>query len=94
MHRFLTAFLCLSTLAMAQNVVAGTPRPVLDADRGEAIVLQTPGERVMASGVELSQAVVGGQVPSAGTMLLFVTGLAGLSAVGRRRSASPLVARP
>ena len=25
MHRFLTAFLCLSTLALTQNVVAGTP---------------------------------------------------------------------
>ncbi|MEZ4333414.1 MAG: hypothetical protein R3F35_16745 [Myxococcota bacterium] len=92
MHRFLTVFLCLSTLAMAQNVVAGTPRPVLDGDRGQAIA-QTPGERVLSSGVELSQAVAGGQAPSPGTMMLFVTGLAGLSAVGRRRTASPQTAR-
>ena len=28
MHRFLTAFLCLSTLAMTQNVVAGTRSPL------------------------------------------------------------------
>jgi len=82
MHRFLTTFLCLSTLAMTQNVVAGTPS-----------VFPTLETRAIAAGGEsaglLEQAVgresVGGEVPSPATMMLFVTGLAGLSAVGGRQ---------
>lgn len=72
MHRFLTAFLCLSTLAMTQNVVAGTPNP--------AGLLQTAA---------MVGDPVGGEVPSPSTMLLLVTGLAGLSAVGSRGARSP-----
>ena len=91
MHRFLTAFLCLSTLAMTQNVVAGTPSP-----------LESVEVRVVASGVDaaglstvqtLSGDPVGGEVPAPSTMLLLVTGLAGLSAVGSRGRSSKQVAR-
>ncbi|MBY0399830.1 hypothetical protein K2X89_06010 [Myxococcota bacterium] len=90
MHRFLTAFLCLSTLAMTQNVVAGTPNPVGDV-RAAVAVRDSAADR-LASGSALSQATVGGEVPSPGTMLLLVTGLAGLSAVGNRRAAPVRIA--
>lgn len=93
MHRFLTTFLCLSTLAMAQNVLAGTPRPPFQVDPQQTTV-QSAGERVMASGLALSQAAIGGEVPSTGTVMLFVTGLAGLSAVGRSRPSSRVPASP
>lgn len=92
MHRFLTAFVCLATLAMAQNVLAVTPRPIQARD-AEQVVVQAPGERVMPSGVELSQAAVAAEIPSSGTILLFVTGLAGLAAVGRPRATSTVLAR-
>lgn len=85
MHRFLTAFLCLSTLAMTQNVVAGTPSPL--RTRGAELALQGTEAAGLTAGPELAQAAVGGEVPSPGTMLLLVTGLAGLSAVGNRRPA-------
>lgn len=86
MHRFLTAFLCLSTLAMTQNVVAGTPSPI----EPSAVEWMTQGASSVgrAVGPDLSRASVGGEVPSPGTMLLLVTGLAGLSAVGSQRPAS------
>lgn len=90
MHRFLTAFLCLSTLAMTQNVVAGTPSPL--PMRGGEMALQGVEGAGPAAGPELSRAAVGGEVPSPGTMLLLVTGLAGLSAVGNRRPAPIQVA--
>ncbi|MFO0689210.1 MAG: hypothetical protein U0900_10895 [Myxococcota bacterium] len=91
MHRFLTAFLCLSTLAMTQNVVAGTPSP-LQAVGVEAIAEAT-AVTSRATAPDLSRASVGGEVPSPGTMLLLVTGLAGLSAVGSRRPTSLEVVR-
>lgn len=90
MHRFLTAFLCLSTLAMTQNVVAGTPSPV---ERGGVeLVAQGATSAGRVVGADLSRAAIGGEVPSPGTMLLLVTGLAGLSAVGSQRPASMKVA--
>ena len=90
MHRFLTAFLCLSTLAMTQNVVAGTPTPFPALEtRVRAAGMSHSGLEVQAS----SQAPVGGEIPSAGTMMLFVTGLAGLSAVGGRGRAGKSAAR-
>lgn len=84
MHRFLTAFVCLSTLAMTQNVVAGTASP-FQADALPVRVVEGAAPAVSASvDPALSRASVGGEVPSPGTMLLLVTGLAGLSAVGER----------
>ncbi|MAG33555.1 MAG: hypothetical protein CL908_21975 [Deltaproteobacteria bacterium] len=81
MRRFLTVFICLSTLALAQNVVAASPAPTSDpaeilltAERADA------GELVVASG-----AAVGGEMPTPTTMMLLVTGLAGLTAAGGRR---------
>ena len=91
MHRFLTAFLCLSTLAMTQNVVAGTPSPLVEPV-GAEIVAQGAAAAGLTVGSDLSRAAVGGEVPSPGTMLLLVTGLAGLSAVGSQRPASMKVA--
>jgi hypothetical protein len=94
MHRFLTAFLCLSTLAMTQNVVAGTPSPV-DSSAARMIVqgAERAGVGPMAQ-ASLGGGVVGGEVPSQGTMLLLVTGLAGLSAVGHRsRATKPVPTR-
>ena len=91
MHRFLTAFLGLSTLAMTQNVVAGTPSPV------ESVEARVIASGVDAAGFSTVQALsgdpVGGEVPTASTMLLLVTGLAGLSAVGSRGRSSKQVAR-
>ena len=91
MHRFLTAFLCLSTLAMTQNVVAGTPSPV------ESVEARVVASGVDAGGLSTVQLLpgdpVGGEVPAPSTMLLLVTGLAGLSAVGSRGRSSKQVAR-
>ncbi len=82
MHRFLTAFLCLSTLAMTQNVVAGTPRSVSSLEPAwVALAGEAPGQ---GAALDRGREAVGGEVPSPGTMLLLVTGLAGLSAVGSR----------
>jgi hypothetical protein len=83
MHRFLTAFLCLSTLVMTQNVVAGTPTPFVSHEaRG---IAQGRDLSSGLTGLERSRDRIGGEVPSPGTMMLLVTGLAGLSAVGSRR---------
>lgn len=80
MHRFLTAFLVLSTLAMTQNVVAGTPSP---SPAREGVVSELRSDvTALAADEAIVGPAVGGQVPSPGTMLLLVTGLAGLSAVG------------
>ncbi|MFK7894914.1 MAG: hypothetical protein AB8G23_03710 [Myxococcota bacterium] len=62
-RRFLTVLVCLSTLAFAQNVVAGTPD-------------------VESASPEMSR--VGGEVPKPSTTMLFVCGLAGLTAAGGR----------
>lgn len=82
MHRFLTAFLCLSTLAMTQNVVAGTPSPI------ESVETLAGSGAVDAAALSTVRAISGGpvgsEVPTPSTMLLLVTGLAGLSAVGSR----------
>ncbi len=86
MHRFLTAFLCLSTLAMTQNVVAGTPSPFATLEN--RVVAMGGDASTGRVSVERSRAAVGGEVPSPGTMLLLVTGLAGLSAVGGRGRAA------
>lgn len=81
MHRFLTAFLCLSTLAMTQNVVAGTPSTFATV---ETRVIAAGGESAGLSGRGVRD-TVGGEVPTPATTMLLVTGLAGLSAVGGRR---------
>lgn len=82
MHRFLTAFLVLSTLAMTQNVVAGTPTAMT---RGETSSIPTAALAATREAVPARMpATVGGEVPAPSTMLLLVTGLAGLSAVGGR----------
>jgi hypothetical protein len=91
MHRFLTAFLCLSTLVMTQNVVAGTPSPL---DSLEARVMAAGQSATRPADGTLSPDAVGGEVPSPATLMLFVTGLAGLSAVGSRGRTEKSIARP
>lgn len=92
MHRFLTAFLVLSTLAMTQNVVAGTPSLLPERSEQSIVGLAQAG---MGGASDLQVAsMVGGQIPTAGTMLLLVTGLAGLSAVGERSRVRRTPARP
>jgi hypothetical protein len=81
MHRFLTAFLCLSTLAMTQNVVAGTPSSFATV---EMRAIAVGGESAGIPGRVVARDAVGGEVPSPATMMLLVIGLAGLSAVGGR----------
>lgn len=81
MHRFLTAFFCLSTLALTQNVVAGTPTAYASLP-APAIAEVGSDAGLALAGLEPAGAAVGGEVPSAASMLLLVTGLAGLSAVG------------
>jgi hypothetical protein len=78
MHRFLTIFLCLSTLVMTQNVVASTPSS-LDAVE----------PRLIAAGAVESQHATASRVADGGTqsgagLLLLAAGLAGLSAAGSR----------
>lgn len=94
MHRFLTAFLCLSTLAMTQNVVAGTPSPVASSAARRIVQEVEKSDAGPVAQASLGAGTVGGEIPSPGTMLLLVTGLAGLSAVGNRsRAATPVPTR-
>ena len=80
LRRFLTAFVCLSTLAFAQNVVAGTSMP-----DSKTVVMQA--EKEYEASLEARIAVkVGGAVPTPSTMMLLVCGLAGLTAAGSRQS--------
>lgn len=78
MRAFLIAFVCLSTLAMAQNVVVATPVVV---ERELMIHASTgvSGERFVTSPARLH-----GGVPAASTTLMLVFGLSGLCAVGGR----------
>ena len=91
MHRFLTAFLCLSTLAMTQNVVAGTRSPLATL---ETQVIAAGGYPTGLEGEAVSRGTVGGEVPSPGSMMLLVTGLAGLATVGSRGRVAKPATRP
>lgn len=79
LRRFLTALVCLSTLAFAQNVVAGTST----SDSGSA---GTQVELEYRSTFQAASAGrIGREAPNPSTMMLFVCGLAGLTAAGGRR---------
>jgi hypothetical protein len=83
MRAFLIAFICLSTLAMAQNVVVATPLPRGDEGGSDST-------RVDAATSDHSGAVATiapREAPDPATMGLLVVGLSGLCAVGNRRSA-------
>lgn len=80
MRQFLIAFICLSTLAMAQNVVVATP--LSDPVPAASAASEASGNRFVPSA-----ALLGGSVPEPATMLLLVAGLSGLSAVGGRNRA-------
>jgi len=77
MRQFLIAFICLSTLAMAQNVVVATP--LSDPVPVASAASEASGNRFVPSA-----ALLDGGVPEPATMLLLVAGLSGLSAVGGR----------
>ncbi len=87
MHRFLTIFLCLSTLVMTQNVVASTPSSLDTVEPRVSAVGAVESEHATAS-----RAADGGTQSAAG-LLLLAAGLAGLSAAGSRepRSARRLI---
>jgi len=78
MHRFLIAFVCLSTLAMAQNVVVATP---LSADSALAISATSETNRHRLAP---TAALLGDELPEPTTMMLLIAGLSGLTAVGGR----------
>lgn len=77
---------------MTQNVVAGTPHPLREGEVESIMAEVATAVELSLSGANLSRAAIGGGAPSPGTMLLLVTGLAGLSAVGSRRAARSAVA--
>ncbi len=93
MHRFLTAFVCLSTLALTQNVVAGTPTAYASLQAPAIVDARGSEAGLVLAGPLPARAVVGGEVPSPVTMLLLVTGLAGLAAVGSPKRAAEQTAR-
>lgn len=79
LRRFITALVCLSTLAFAQNVVAGTSIP----ESGSAATQAEMEHRSTLHAV--SGGRIEGEAPNPSTMMLFVCGLAGLTAAGGRR---------
>jgi len=81
MRQFLIAFVCLSTIAMAQNVVVATPGLPVSADP-MLVMSATPDAPV--SRFMPSAALSGGNVPEPATMMLLVAGLSGLTAIGGR----------
>ena len=94
MRRFLTAFFCLSTLAMAQNVIAASPASTSPQTDGLAIiecpVTTTTGVAPDTGLPDAEDLVLIAAVPERrgapepGTMVLLVAGLSGLTAVGAR----------
>ncbi len=96
MRRFLTTLICLSTLAMVQNVIAAAPAAssVPGADGLVAVEYAEASAVGSLAGESLvvSPAAPDRDLPTSGTMMLLVAGLAGLTAVGARtdgRSARP-----
>ncbi len=74
----MTIFFCLSTLAMAQNVLVATP----ESSAAKPLVgITTVGPSIGPSG---RSQPVGREIPSPAPMMLFVAGLSGLAAVGGR----------
>jgi hypothetical protein len=80
MRAFLITFACLTTLAIAQNVVVATPLPS-DGGGSQAVLSHTGAERT-TSGAPTARA---GRVPQASSTFLLLAGLSGLCAVGNRR---------
>ncbi len=78
MRQFLIAFVCLSTIAMAQTVVVATP---LSAD---PVHVMSAASEASGDALVSSAALVGGGVPEPAAMMLLVLGLSGLTAVGGR----------
>ncbi len=79
MRRFVTAFVCLSFLAMAQNVVLIEPRP-MDPALEMSATSQTRDNPFVPSAALLRQ----DDAPEPAAMMLLVVGLSGLTAVGGR----------
>ena len=88
MRSFLAAFICLSTLAMAQNVIAAAPSTA-QPDQSDVFECPTKNANGVASATDLF--IVAGMpersVPEPATMMLLVAGLSGLTAMGTRQEA-------
>ena len=87
MRRFLTAFILLSTIAMAQNVIVAAP------SHSSGIEASVDAANTTAIGESADKATVASlssrSVPEPSTMMLLVAGLSGLAAVATRRDAAP-----
>jgi hypothetical protein len=81
MRQFLIAFVCLSTIAMAQTVVVAMP---LSADPVPAM---SANSEASSSAFVPSATPLGGKVQEPATMMLLVLGLSGLTAVSGRNHA-------
>ncbi len=80
MHRFLIAFVCLSALAMVQNVVVVTPLAV-DSPLEIGAASEHSGHHLMPTADILEE----DNRPEPATVMLLVAGLSGLTAVGGRK---------
>jgi len=86
MRRFLTAFICLSTLAMAQNVIAAAPS---FAEQGLEVVDCPLGLSPIGAETVGPADRPASELPEPGTMMLLVAGFSGLTAVGARDQERP-----
>lgn len=79
MRQFLIAFVCLSTLAMAQNVVVATPLAV------ESTLEISASSEGRDHSLVPTAARLEDERPNPTTMMLLVAGLSGLTAAGGRK---------
>jgi hypothetical protein len=77
MHQFLIVFVCLSTIAIAQNVVVAAPAS--SKAEFEIVVVSADGPGRFSS----SALIHADDAPAPATMMLLIGGLSGLAAVGR-----------
>ncbi|HEB91217.1 MAG TPA: hypothetical protein ENI85_16705 [Deltaproteobacteria bacterium] len=85
LRRFATILLCLSALAMGQNVLVATPASSAPARPG----IEQTGPDPTAAATCDGAAAVSRDVPAPASLMLLVVGLSGLAAVSGRPEADP-----